>query len=185
MNPIWLIPIFTIIGIIVGLIVYKPYEGNGGLAWFCILVGVVIGCVSFILIDDACGSGRPQIRTNHALNSYPLIAGKVRQGIKGNIAGSLLFVVGSMESELSYVYYIRMPNGGIQAKKRCVSDSVSIFEENRKDGVFEERETVEIKTFCGKWWIFKINSVSMETKERHYEFHIPEGSIKRELDFDL
>ncbi|HBM45493.1 MAG: hypothetical protein UT05_C0009G0052 [Parcubacteria group bacterium GW2011_GWF2_38_76] len=89
--------------------------------------------------------------------------------------GTLFLGSGSIKGKLCYIYYKKTDNGGYQQGMMEVSNSITIFEEERSEGVlkiykasFDNPWYHNIAIASGPGGVFEI-----------YEFHIPKGSLKK------
>lgn len=87
--------------------------------------------------------------------------------------GGFLLGCGSIGSELCYVYYELMEDGGCVLRKAyAAQNDITVYEEDRVNGVFEKWDTFST---ISQWLILVVPG------ERFYKFRIPKDSIKREF----
>jgi len=101
------------------------------------------------------------------VSSVRLVSIRDRNGM----SGAFFLGTGRIESEEYCFFYKEKSNGSFSPDKIILDDSVSIFEEERKDAVidcFQEK----FNTKALHWFLFKLPI-------KRYEIHVPNGTIKR------
>ena len=91
-----------------------------------------------------------------------------------NEAGGAFFLgTGYSQGQEYYYFYESLENGGFHLSKVFAGPDVTIYEENRSDGVMRLKEKGYDYEAIKKWLDFRAQT------ERAVSFHIPVGSIQR------
>lgn len=170
-----LLTIFLLVGLILGIKYFKK-EGSG--ATFGAVVGTMIGVVIFAVGINAIAL---IFQTDQEIeyDRVNIVSLTNKQATEGNF----FLVSGTINSVPYYFFYYEMPNGGKKLAK-LDSDIVVIYEEKRKDAYLIKtgKEKVLGKWF---WYLTKGLPISTSTKFIGYSIHVPENSVKKEINLDI
>ncbi|MDD3101688.1 MAG: hypothetical protein PHE59_00875 [Patescibacteria group bacterium] len=127
------------------------------------------------------------------LTTQSLVALRDKSG--SETRGDFFIGTGNIETDnkMFYYYYYRTSDGGIKFGKVSVDSGVTIYEEDRNDGVIEMQEIVNKKIFIpNTFWKKMICFGSVKTtkirtwkKPNKITIRIPKGSIKSGLNLNL
>jgi len=108
------------------------------------------------------------------------------QSPEGSFGGNIFLIAGRVESALYYIFYFKTPDGGKKLGK-LRAESATIYEEKRTDAYMAQIKKKKVyATFDKRSGIFfPIMPSSGLSKTGEYTFHVPEGTIKREINLDL
>lgn len=90
------------------------------------------------------------------------------------LQGTFFLASGSIGDAQYYFFYKEVEGGGYKPDKILVADNVTIYEEDREDGMVKVYRYGIVNP--PRWFIVAPNSTIQRVK---YEFHIPRGAIKR------
>jgi len=147
------------------------------------LLGAAMGFIASVILALSFGYLLPYEETFVEYDKAEILAIRNISGLEG----SFTFLSGSVGSDPSYVFFQRLPDGGAQLRK-LPADVVVVFEESREDAYIAK---VGRKRNLTSRPIFKVLFLpgflfpENETEFDHYALHVPEGTIRGGIDFDL
>lgn len=108
------------------------------------------------------------------------------QSLEGSFGGNIFLIAGRVESTPYYIFYFKTPEGGKKLSK-LRAESATIYEEKRTDAYMAQIKKKKVyATFDKRSGIFfPVMPLSGLSETGEYAIHVPEGTIKRELNLDL
>lgn len=152
---------------------FISFVGNRGNHYFdmeghifaALFGGAIVGALSLVA---AMGLGAIAPHRLSPTFSYPLVALKSQD----SISGSFFLGSGQIGSDIYYVWYERIYDGGLVPHRVVASSRTRIYEEQQSAPELRAYES----HIVGDWWKrFAFDPDS----DQILEFHVPVGSVKR------
>ena len=128
------------------------------------LLGLAVGVVI------AAIAGYQQPREWHKAKVVTLVSLRNQEGL----AGEFFLGSGQIDTQ-SYYFFFKKLGDGFQLDKQPATESVTVFEEDRKDGELSVYQKESRRFGSAKWYQVQFVECC------RYEFHIPRGTIQREF----
>jgi hypothetical protein len=166
------IGVFVVVGILIAL-----KKKNDTLLGRVLLpcVGAFYGAIFGLIVAGMLPSGEIRV-VEEDVQSYQLVAFEDTAAV----SGSFFLGIGGFDSKAYYIYYYEDESGAIRFdKKRADWDNAAVYEEQRSDAVLRIVERHQ-EGSMGLWGFD-----NRSEDDPVYEFHVPEGTVKRSVSLDL
>ena len=174
-----LLLVLTIFGFIIGIWLSWKDKLSADQSIMISIFATLVGFAVTIAVGGMIASGAAYKTQYGEYDQVKIVA------LKNSLSteGSIFLLVGDINSRPCYLFYYEMPDGGKKLGKLS-AETITVYEESRQDAYLAKSGVVK-KTFEKEWLRFFVPTFMLKKDGFSYSIHVPEGTIKRNINLDL
>lgn len=142
---------------------------------------VILGFLSVMIPGQICSYGNADLSYKESSSKINIVSVRDGNELKGSFYSGLFAFSGTINSEPVYFFYVEEEDGAL-VQKYYPSNKTKIYEDQEENkGYIEAVEVSKIYSYSKvkQDWFGPWATTYEEPYEVSYEFHIPEGTVRR------